>query len=131
MKKLITFITLLTGFTLSAQVAPHKYFVEFKDKNQNPYSLDHPEQFQTQRAIQRRQAMGIGYDQSDLPVTPLYVQTLQSLGAEILNPTKWLNGTTIYLGDTTLIDTIKKLPFVKSVVNHSGVKLKATDHFDK
>jgi hypothetical protein len=131
MKKLITFITLLTGFTLSAQVAPHKYFVEFKDKNQNPYSLDLPEQFLTQRAIQRRQAMGIGYDQSDLPVTPLYVQTLQSLGAEILNPTKWLNGTTIYLGDTTLIDTIKKLPFVKSVVNHSGVKLKATDHFDK
>ena len=120
MKKLIVFVLLLTGFTLSAQVAPHKYFVEFRDKDQNPFSLDHPEIFLTERAIQRRQAMGIGYELNDLPVTPLYLQTLQNIGAQILNPTKWLNGTTIYLSDTNLADAIRKLPFVKSLINHSN-----------
>ena len=120
--KLLTVILLLTGFTISAQVAPHKYFVEFKDKNQNPYSLSHPEQFLSPRAIQRRQTMGIGYDISDLPVTPAYVQAIRDLGAQVLNPTKWLNGVTIKLTDTTLINSIKQLSFVKSVVNHSGVK---------
>jgi len=131
MKRIITLVFLIAGFTISAQIAPHKYFVEFKDKNQNPWSLDHPEQFLTPRAIQRRQAMGIGYEQNDLPVTPVYLQTIQNLGAQILNPTKWLNGTTIYLADTSLIDTIKKLLFVKSVVNHSGVSLKVSAPYDK
>jgi len=131
MKKLFTIILLYTGFTISAQVAPHKYFVEFKDKSQNPYSLDHPELFLTQRAIQRRQVMGIGYDQTDLPVTPAYIQAVQNIGAQILNPTKWLNGITIYLGDTTLINTIKQLPFVKFVVNHSGTKSKAREAVNK
>ena len=121
MKKLILLALILRTITLSAQTAPHKYFIEFRDKDQNPYSLNDPSQFLTQRAIDRRQVMGIGYEQNDLPVTPLYVQTIQNLGAVILNPTKWLNGTTIYLADTTLINTIKNLPFVKSVVKNSRV----------
>jgi serine protease AprX len=127
MKKLLTIILLLTGFTISAQVAPHKYFVEFKDKAQNPYSLDRPSEFLSARAIQRRQTMGIGYDISDLPVTPAYVQAIRDIGAQILNPTKWLNGVTIKLADTTLINSIKQLSFVKSVVNHSGVKSRSAE----
>ena len=127
MKKFLAFILLLTGFTISAQVAPYKYFVEFKDKDQNPYSLNRPEEFLSARAIQRRQTMGIGYDISDLPVTPAYVQAIKSIGAQILNTTKWLNGVTIKLADTTLINAIKQLSFVKSVVNHSGVKLRSSE----
>ncbi|MCX6286029.1 MAG: S8 family serine peptidase [Bacteroidetes bacterium] len=131
MKKLITLVLILTGFTISAQVAPHKYFIEFTDKNQNPYSLDHPEQFLTERAMQRRQVMGIGYEQNDLPVTPAYLQSLQNIGAQILNSTKWLNGTTIYLADTTLINTIKVLPFVKSVVKNTVVYNREWESFNK
>jgi len=131
MKKWFTLVLLLFGLAAFAQIAPHKYFIEFTDKNQNPYSLGHPEQFLTERAIQRRLTMGIAYDQNDLPVTPVYLQTLQGLGAQILNPTKWLNGTTIYLADTSVIDTIKKLPFVKSVINHSGLHLEYSKHVDK
>jgi len=127
MKKFLAFILLLTGFTISAQVAPYKYFVEFKDKDQNPYSLDRPADFLSARAIQRRQTMGIGYDISDLPVTPAYVQAIKNIGAQILNTTKWLNGVTIKLADTTLINAIKQLSFVKSVVNHSGVKLRSSE----
>ncbi len=113
---------LFYGYTISAQVAPHKYFIEFTDKNQNPYSLDHPEQFLTQRAIQRRLSMGIGYEFNDIPVTPAYILAIQNAGAQILNPTKWLNGTTIYLADTNLINTIKALPFVKSVTKAANGK---------
>jgi len=110
--------------TVTAQLAPHKYFIEFKDKNQNPWSLTHPEEFLSQRALDRRSRMGIGVDNSDLPVTPAYLQSLQNLGAKILNPTKWLNGTTVYLADTNIIKSIRNLPFVKSVVKNSIINPK-------
>ncbi len=122
---------LFYGYTISAQVAPHKYFIEFKDKNQNPYSLDHPEQFLSERAIQRRLSMGIGYEFNDIPVTPAYILSVQNTGAQILNPTKWLNGTTIYLADTNLIHTIRALPFVKSVTKVSILKTGKSESLDK
>ena len=131
MKKMIIIVLLVNGLTLSAQIAPHKYFIEFTDKNQNPYSLNRPEEFLTQRAIERRQMMGIGYEENDLPVTPAYIQAIQNIGALILNPTKWLNGTTIYLADTTLINAIKILPFVKSVVKNEVVYPIEKESFDK
>ncbi|MCX6283163.1 MAG: S8 family serine peptidase [Bacteroidetes bacterium] len=131
MKKLLVLGMLIYGYTLSAQVAPHKYFIEFTDKNQNPYSLDHPEQFLSERAIQRRLSMGIGYEFNDIPVTPAYILAIQNTGAQILNPTKWLNGTTIYLADTNLINTIKALPFVKSVAKASIAKTGKSESPDK
>ncbi len=131
MKKMIIIVLLVNGLALSAQIAPHKYFIEFTDKNQNPYSLNRPEEFLTQRAIERRQMMGIGYEENDLPVTPAYIQAIQNIGALILNPTKWLNGTTIYLADTTLINAIKILPFVKSVVKNEVVYPIEKESFDK
>jgi len=130
-RPLTTIFILLMGSAIMAQVAPHKFFIEFKDKEQNPWSLDHPEQFLTQRAIQRRLSMGIPYEMNDLPVTPQYLQALQNAGAEILNPTKWLNGATIYLADTTKIRAIMQLPFVKTVVKNTGLRAKESEPADK
>lgn len=121
MKKIIIAVLLFLGSASSAQVAPHKYFIGFTDKNNTPYSLDRPDLFLSQRAIQRRQIMQVGYDMTDLPVNPGYLNTLASMGAVILNPTKWLNGTTIYLQDTSLISQILALPFVKSVVKNLAI----------
>lgn len=69
---LIAFFSAALG--LFAQVAPGKYFVEFTDKSNNPYSIDRPWEFLSQRALDRRTAQGIAITETDLPVTPSYVE---------------------------------------------------------
>lgn len=107
-----TLIALCTG--AFAQIGPDLYFIEFTDKNNTPYSLDNPLEYLSQRAIDRRQAQNIAIDSLDLPVNPSYIAALQELGLEIVNPTKWLNGTTVRTNDYNLVLQARNLPFVKS-----------------
>ena len=100
MKKTLLIATLIALCTGAfAQIGPDLYFIEFTDKNNTPYSLDNPLEYLSQRAIDRRQAQNIAIDSLDLPVNPSYIAALQELGLEIVNPTKWLNGTTVRTND--------------------------------
>ncbi len=111
----ITFIILIS-VSLQAQVAPYKYYIQFTDKNNSPYSLDHPEVFLTQRAIARRLAHNIPLSENDIPVNPQYIQGVAATGAEILNATRWFNGVTVYTTDSTVLSAIAALPYVDHVV---------------
>ncbi len=112
----ITFIA-LHGF---GQIAPGRYYVQFTDKNNSPYSLEHPEAFLTQRAIDRRANQGIDYDIHDLPVNPQYLNGVADAGAQIISPTKWMNGVVVETTDQSVIDAINALPYVQSVRSISG-----------
>ena len=115
MKKTLLIATLIALCTGAfAQIGPDLYFIEFTDKNNTPYSLDNPQEYLSQRAIDRRQAQNIAIDSLDLPVNPSYITALQELGLEIVNPTKWLNGTTVRTNDYNLVLQARNLPFVKS-----------------
>lgn len=115
MKKTLLIATLIALCTGAfAQIGPDLYFIEFTDKNNTPYSLDNPQEYLSQRAIDRRQAQNIAIDSLDLPVNPSYIAALQELGLEIVNPTKWLNGTTVRTNDYNLVLQARNLPFVKS-----------------
>lgn len=115
MKKTLLIATLIALCTGTfAQIGPDLYFIEFTDKNNTPYSLDNPLEYLSQRAIERRQAQNIAIDSLDLPVNPSYIAALQELGLEIVNPTKWLNGTTVRTNDYNLVLQARTLPFVKS-----------------
>jgi len=115
MKKIFLIATLIALCTGAfAQIGPDLYFIEFTDKNNTPYSLDNPLEYLSQRAIDRRQAQNIAIDSLDLPVNPSYIAALQELGLEIVNPTKWLNGTTVRTDDYNLVLQARNLPFVKS-----------------
>lgn len=92
-----------------------KYRIEFADKNNNPYSIEKPEEFLSQRAIQRRIRQNIAIFESDLPVNPHYTDSLRSLGLRIINRSKWFNSVLIETGDTILLDTICKITFINSV----------------
>ncbi len=114
------FIVYLLIFTLGhsllfAQISPDHYLVNFTDKNNSSYSLEHPEQFLTKRAIDRRTIYNIAYDESDLPVNQSYIDSLKALGLEVINVSKWFNSVSVYTKDTLLIDTLDKISFVKSV----------------
>lgn len=114
MKRLFTLLVLLGSFfSIKAQVAPDKYWVQFTDKNNTPYSINKPEEFLSDRAIQRRQDYGIAIDQYDIPVNTSYLQAVAQTGATILNPSKWLNGVTVEVTSTSVLQAIEALPFVQ------------------
>ncbi len=117
MRRFFVIITLLIiGVELVAQtqVAPDKYWIQFTDKNNTPYSIDKPEGFLSERAIQRREKYSIALDEKDIPVNPSYIEAVKNTGVTILNPSKWLNGVTVEVSDESVISAIAKLPFVKS-----------------
>ena len=115
MKRLFVLITLLliVGLNAYSQIAPDRYWVQFTDKNNTPYSIDRPEEFLSERSIQRRIKYGVALDEKDIPVNPSYIEAVENAGATILNPSKWLNGVTIETNSESVLNAIEKLPFVK------------------
>jgi len=130
--KIKLLLILLVGvvLNLSAQIAPDKYYIQFTDKNNSPYSIDNPEEFLTQRAIDRRDKYNIPITGNDIPVNMAYIQGVASFGVTILNPTKWLNGVTIYTTDFAVIYDIEALPYVSSVRNISNPDGYVSDKFN-
>ncbi len=116
MKRIVLLIPLmiLTGIVFS-QVAPDKYWVRFADKNNSPYSVNNPEEFLSQKAIDRRTAHGIDVIDNDIPVNPSYLTAVENTGAQLLNPSKWFNSVTVKTDDPAVIAAINALPFVMSV----------------
>ena len=66
----VSFLLLFLTFVMfaQAQVATNIYCVQFKDKNDSPYSIDNPEAYLSPRALQRRANQGITIDEYDIPV---------------------------------------------------------------
>lgn len=113
---LFTLVLALIFTSTIGQVAPDKYFVAFTDKDNSPYSIDEPLEYLSQRAIDRRDRQGIAIDEKDLPCNPSYLQGVAQVGVTLLNPTKWLNGVTIYTDDSVKVILILALPYVKDVL---------------
>jgi len=108
-------LALLVSIISFSQIAPDKYYIQFTDKNDSPYSIGNPEEFLTQRSLDRRAKYSIEITEQDIPVNPLYLEGVAAAGAEILNVTKWLNGVTIYTTDQSVVDDVLALPYVESV----------------
>ncbi len=117
--------------TSTAQVAPGKYLVEFSTKQGTPFSIDKPEDFLSQRAINRRIRQQIQITETDLPVNPLFIDSLQKLGFRILSRSRWFNSAVVQSGDSLLIDTLGKLSFVRSYLKVSGAGYQKSSGVDK
>ena len=114
MKRFLTLsILLVFALTLSAQ-HPAKYWVEFKDKKDSPYSINRPEEFLSPRAIEKRQRFDIPVTEQDLPVNESYIKQLLAIDKTmvLLTKSKWLNGVTVYSEEEGIMDKILALPFV-------------------
>lgn len=118
MRKTSFLLLFLSFFMLGqAQVATNIYWVQFTDKNESPYSIDNPEEYLSARALQRRANLGIAIDEYDIPVNPQYLEAVAGCGVSLLNPSKWLNGVSVYTSDASAIEAINALPFVETVRN--------------
>lgn len=122
MRHLLLTLTLIWMYSINAQVAPGKYWIEFTDKHNSPFSLLRPEEFLSSRAMERRQKQNIPIKENDLPVSPAYVQQLSSMGLQVLYTSKWLNACVVSTSDTALIYQAGMLPFVKDALRVARYK---------
>ena len=115
MKRFITAALLCVAIGLSAQVQDTlKYRISLRDKAHTPYSLQHPEAFLSQKALERRQRQGIKIDSTDLPVSQAYIDAIERMGVKVVARGKWENFVTVSTNDSTRIHQIALLPFVEA-----------------
>jgi len=108
--------------------AQTKKVIYLTDKKGTPYSLDKPQDFLSNRAIQRRVRYQIPVDSSDLPCSPVYESQIAALNnVKIIARSKWLNALIIESNDATSLAAIQQLPFVQSIQNIALRKRNITD----
>ncbi len=115
MGKFLMFVltaSIWASWGLSAQ---NYYWVGFTNKANSPWSLQEPEAFLSQRAIDRRERQSIVVDSLDLPVNPSYVEGILHLGATLVHSSKWLNGITVKAASDDFEVEALKLHFVREV----------------
>lgn len=112
---LLSILILGISFGIKAQSFPSWYLVSFKDKNNSPYSLENPEVYLSQRAIERRKKNNIKIDSSDFPVNSFYLDTLRNYGVEITYQSRWMNAAMVYVDDATKLLDLKQSTIVDSV----------------
>src|SRR4051812_27726213 len=114
MKKSSLCLSVLMLLALFSE-AQSRYVIKFRDKATNPFALNNPIAYLSQRAIDRRLRYSIPIDSTDLPVTPRYIDSIRLSGTvTILNASKWLNSVTIQTTDAAALAKINSFPFVQS-----------------
>ena len=93
----------------------YKYRVSLKDKVGTTCSIDKPEEFLSERAIERRNRQQLPIDETDLPVSGKYVDELKATGARLVTTSKWNNTVVLEVSDTLLMEDISKKSFVTGV----------------
>ncbi|HQE12844.1 MAG TPA: hypothetical protein PLQ78_08855, partial [Flavipsychrobacter sp.] len=97
-----------------AQSTQYAYRISFTDKL-GTADISQPQTFLSQRSIARRAKYFISIDSTDLPVSPIYLDSIKQLSSGVLHSTsKWLNYAVFLFTDTTVVATIRQQGFVKS-----------------
>ncbi len=98
-------------------IAQQQYAVRvfFTDKQNTAHSLSQPQQFLSQRAIERRAKYNIDIDSTDLPLTTQYVDSVVNTSNAVVHLTsKWMNYAVLLMPDTLSLYTISGYDFVTS-----------------
>ncbi len=111
-KNYLLFLVLLIAQLGFAQ---QRWAVRFSDKNNSPFSINNPQQFLSQKAIDRRAKHNILVTTDDIPVNQNYIDSVLSKGGTYINKSKWMNLVVVKVVDTTIYNSVMALPFVSSV----------------
>lgn len=105
------------------------YIIQLKDKVGTPFSIDNPSAFLSPRSIERRSKQRLYIDETDLPVSPRYIDSLRNVpNVLIVNYSKWLNQICIQTNDNNALNKIKAFSFVKNTIQ---VKRKSSSLIQK
>ncbi|MDD4921945.1 MAG: S8 family serine peptidase [Bacteroidales bacterium] len=69
----------------------------------------------SQVSIQRRQNQGISFDHTDYPVSATYLKILREKNFPVVTQSRWMNTVVVSAPDSSCLDTLLSLSFVKSV----------------
>ncbi len=116
-------VTLWTGFAWAQNDdVPEKvkfgggkcwlYRLTLADKLNTPFSVEHPEQFLSRKALERRRRQQIAVDSTDLPLPPAYLQQIEAAGGEIKSQSKWNRTVLVKVKNTKTLHALENLPFV-------------------
>lgn len=123
MQKIAFLISILTAATRVALADPGCYWVFFCDKNGTKFD---PYEYFDQKAIERRKNQGLPIcDSTDFPLNSDYSNAVALLADEVVGESRWFNGLGV-MAESSAIEQIKALPFVKNVVEIAGEMVVAT-----
>ena len=111
---LLLFSLMLSG-CLNSYAETYKYRVTLRDKSLTTYSLDRPQEFLSERALERRHRQGIDIDSTDLPVCKTYIDRLVEQGGEYQMQSKWNNTVLMLVHDEETAERFRQNPYVVDV----------------
>jgi hypothetical protein len=109
-----TLLFLLLANLAFAQEGYYRYWVELKDKD-STFNIQQPQEFLSQKSIDRRTKYHIAISETDLPVNKKYIKIIKEKGFRVIHSSKWLNAITIQSTKKNLIDSLSHLPFVSKI----------------
>jgi len=86
-------------FSTAGFAQVQQYFLYFSDKDTAQFLVSPPEEYLSERAVERRQKQSITVDISDFPVNPNYIQEIETQGAEVIYTSKWFNAALVESSD--------------------------------
>ena len=120
MKRLLFLVLILaTALTVGAKgrhpVKKKTYIYRYylTDKLATTQSLDRPQQFLSERSIERRIRQHLPIDSTDLPVPQQYVRQFAVKGSTVLGTSRWQNTVVVRAADTLLLNKLAQLPIVR------------------
>lgn len=115
---LLLIMLLFTSASLQAKVKytgpktfAYRYYLT--DKKGGGYSLDRPSRYLSTKSIERRKRQGLKIDSTDLPVPAALVSQFETKGTHVLGTSRWNNTVLVSARDTSLLNQLSRLPFVK------------------
>ncbi|KPL14253.1 MAG: hypothetical protein AMS26_11345, partial [Bacteroides sp. SM23_62] len=109
---LLLYALLIDGIS---QESIYKFWIQLKDKEGSLYSLDNPAEFLSQRAIDRRLRYQIPIGENDLPVSQVYLDSLQHHDIRVLYSSKWMNAVVAETTDSNMADVLSSYSFVTDI----------------
>jgi len=117
MKKTLLFNLLILAYlgVKAQEISEGVYWVYFTDKAGTGYQIDEPDQFLSDRSVNRRAMQRLAVDQLDLPVNTDYLQEIRDMGVIIKHVSRWLNGIAMIQMDEEMFQDVLQKPFTDTV----------------
>ena len=90
------------------------YRYTLRDKQLTRYTLDNPQQYLSQRAIERRRRQQLAVDSTDLPVCEQYIALFRGKNVSTIGTSRWNNTVLVEVKDTATAQQLAQLSCVAS-----------------
>ena len=93
------------------------YRLTLTDKKGTPFSLEHPQDYLSPKALDRRKRQNLEVDSTDLPVSPSYLSQISSVqGVNVICVSKWNNTVLVKVHEQSKVKPLLAFPFVSSAM---------------